>query len=375
MFKKTKNELQSNQALLHALTSESIDYFYQLKEAGELTIELLDMSLHFCGNHHLSWSFTQKIIALGANNFRSVLINALCQQNYTLASHLFEIQPHINPLETQHYSHHSLVYIKDLIDKINSTHMAHLFACIVRSLPNHTQMVSRSKHTVYCRGMNEDALHDYNYIYNELLGQCLRRTYQSNTNTDNIELAIIMAIEALAQRSFSLSQENKDMLLDIRDIHFEIYTLFSRRMTNSTGDNNFHDEFIEDIDEEFYSTDMAQRKLGIYQFWDNGHEIKRQKFRVYLGLARHLNAPHSLNQSIWEALCQSWIYKARNPTIEEYHFLKTLKHSTANHQTLLNFFNRYIHFEPIYQNDLLAQKLDNSLAIHTSQAEDELGKI
>lgn len=375
MFKKTQEDLQFCDALIQALTNENIDYFYQLKEAGNLSLELLNMSLRFCGNHYLSWPFTQKIIALGANNFRAVLVNSLWQQNYALARHLFEIQPHINPLETEHYSSHSLSHITNLIDKINSNvDIAHLFACIVRSLPNHTQMISDDK--VYCRGMNEEALQDYGYIYNELLATCLRKTYQDNTNTYSIGLSMAIVIRALAQRSFSLNQENKAMLLDIRETHSEIYALFSRRMKKDYEDNNhIHDDFIEEIDEEFYSTDMAQRKLGIYQFWDNGHEINRQKFRVYIGLARHLNAPHSLNQTIWEALCRCWSYKARSPNIEEYHFLKTLKKSTANHQTLLNFFNRYIHFEPIYQNDLLAQKLDNSLAVHMGKPEDEFRKI
>jgi hypothetical protein len=76
-------------------------------------------------------------------------------------------------------------------------------------------------------------------------------------------------------------------------------------------------------------------------------------------MARHFKAPASLNKSILQAILyrKRWVYQKRILTMEEYQFLKTLKNSTANHQRLLNFYNRYFYFDRANLHDILEENL------------------
>lgn len=369
------NILKRDEHAYQAVVNQDIDYFYQKKRNGTVTIKALNTALHDCCHLNLSGSFSRQLVELGANNLNSVLASALSKDYYAFASHLFTIQTHINPFDSNHYDEHFLTHIVNLAQQVNgdSANNLRLFKNIILSIPNHTQKISDDKR-IY-RGMNDYALYDYDYIYNQLLSMLLSKIrYQSHLETA-LKQQLVLAITILAQRSFFVSVDNLNYFMAIKDKEPELLSFFARRINHNPQQVIKHIDYIEDVDDEFYCTDMAQRRLAVWEFWDNGHELKRQKFRVYLELARHLKTPASLNKTMWQALCRSWLYQKRMPDIEEYHFLKTLKHSTANHQKLLHFFNRYVYFERVYLNDTLAQKLDNLVDVENKNTENGVNKI
>lgn len=349
LFTKEKNQ-EKLILMYQSVKSEDIDYFYQLKDSDNLTLENINDSFANCALENVSWDFALKLIGLGANNFTRALKVALTNRHYVFAEQLFTVQRYIN-IFTIHFSN-SHDYSPEVIALVSSIDTLSLFKHIIYSIPNHTQSVSTDK--VYARGFNENSLNTYDYVFNQLLKELLILTigeFRSGRDVDNM----YAGLQVLAQRSFRVNAENITLLDEI--VHPQFKMLFARRLTGQNQTPHIEQDYIEDVDDEFYCTNMAQGQLLNRLFFDNGHEQRRQKFRVYLRLARYLNIPPSLNQTMWQAMCRNWLYQKRLPDNDEYQALKMLDNSVINHQKLVALINRYVH----YDKARLYEKLDESL--------------
>lgn len=366
--------------ITQAVKNENSDYFHQNKD-----IECLNLAFEACLEQDASWNFTQNIIELGANNFSSILIKALYQKDYVFIDNLFKVKKYINPFEyfrrgrdeqfLDSYLTGMACHKEKEEDKDSPVDTGYLFDRIIKSMPNHTRMHTMPGQMTYYRYSDNYSLKDYAYTYNELLFCILCKIhYPANFDKDahpDYLAEVFRAVKILGQRSFPLNKINRDVLLRIRTRHPETVAPFDKRL--DYGCINDFDDYIFDVDNEFRCTDMAQRKLTIRIKDCDSHELFYQRFRVYLEMARHFKAPHTLNEYILEAMRQikrhgKEVYQKRMPTMEEFVFLKTLDNSTANHQRLLNFYNRYLHFDRARLHDTLIEKIDEG-------QEDRLNKI
>jgi hypothetical protein len=353
--------------IYQSVENENIDYFYQLKENQDLTFTNLNNAFNDCARRNASLDFTSKLVELGAHNFPEVLRTALYEKKHEFAQKLFTIKKHINVFDNS--IRDDRFYYEDYFPKVIELSRASetfpLFKRIVYSMPNHTQRISKAK--VYVRGHNSRDFHDYGYFFNRLLNHLLILTIEDFRSGKNID-TMLDGFKILAQRSFTITVENIELLNEI--IYPEFKNLFSKRLKMEKARINLHikrqNESIKDIDDKFYCTDMAQRQLLNLKFSEfGGDEKQRQKFRVYLEIARHLKIPHSLNQTMWQAMfCRmNKTYEKRLPDAEEYLVLKQLDNSGINHQKLVEVINRYVY----YDKAKLYEKLDNALNYQDSE--------
>jgi hypothetical protein len=362
---------QTIEDIQQAVIHEDIAYFHQQKQITQENvnhhgfIECLNLAFMDCLKHKVSWEFTQQIIELGANNFSSVLIQALYKSDYLFIDNLFKVKPRINPFQYFRKNIDEQFLISHLVNlgcnKDSPINTAYLFDCIVKSFPNHTKSHKMPGQMTYYRYDDNYSLLHYADTYNELLYCFLVQIhypldFDRASNPEHL-FELLRAVRILSQRSFPLSNSNKNLLLSLKKREPETFASFSRRMSPTRTPSR--DDYIFEADKEFYCTDMAQRKLTGSEFNNQGHSLDLQKFRVYLEMARHFKAPASLNKSILQAILyrKRWVYQKRILTMEEYQFLKTLKNSTANHQRLLNFYNRYFYFDRANLHDILEENL------------------
>lgn len=290
-------------------------------QLGKLSRKELDYALSCCAwtLPSPSWSLTEKIINLGADNLEEVCYMAMSAENYQLAHNIMKnySQPmpygeKINIFSQPQGGSYSCV--AHMLQKENRLE---LFQMILDGLPNHTQKIITDKENKDCNKTYYYKQGTYSAIYNSNLSALLD-FYGLPWAGEKTDI-YLQGIQMLLQKKFPLSDE---VIAKIQYHHLE--EMFGERLNSKNRDRS-------------YPNGLAHRRcLSDSQSVDQAS----LKNSVYFDFESEFKFPESITNYMVEAF-QKYTGKAM-PEEEEYAFFQTL-HESENKtaQKLFYFFDRY----------------------------------
>jgi hypothetical protein len=257
-----------------AIVNRHLTYFknHQLV----LSQQVIDYAFYLCCYLDLDFSFTQKIIELGVEDFVTGCVNGCCmRQNYGL---LYNILYHygqshqIQLLQHPDFSINNNVcrWISETFSNRGErqrTMESNLFKLFIALIPNHTQKVNHSDKYYELIDIKH-----YDYYLNMILKAMLKTTYEIGKE----------AFAVLAEKKFPLYQEN---IQNLKEKGYEYSALFARRL-------NPKSQLVNEYYDAIGSHQLLNRKKIEYVYSDI------VKTRIFYHLQMALNIPESISTAI-----------------------------------------------------------------------------